>query len=265
MRTSYLRKRYPQGTFLICNGAKVFCDFSNENYAWYDGYSEFLNYEMEVFTNLFNLRPPKIILDVGAHWGFYPAFLNNSPFADKISKIISVEPDPFNQVILSKTLEKVNRIPILQSNSAISDKNGYLDLYFGGSDCSKTYPFPNTVSVGKIQAVSLDSLTESFLKEGDILTHVKLDIDGYEPAFFSGGIKTLKRFKPIILMEFWAKGLKVSGVDLEGYWEMLQNNYHVQEACFPGRKLISLKHQDLVYLTDKTTEGITNLVLIPKN
>jgi len=264
LRSRYLKVCHQKGAFMICNGAEIFCDFNNESYSWYDGDSESLNYELEVFTSLFTIRTPNVILDVGAHWGFYSAFLNNTSFSNKIAKIISIEADPFNCSILSKTLKKINHIHVEQINAAISDKDGFIHLYLGDGKCKQTYSSGNTIPVGQIKAISLDSLVENFLDNEEVLTHVKMDIDGYEPAFFAGGETALKKFSPIIMMEFWAKGLKVSGFDLEAYWNMLQNNYYVKEACFSNRRLISLDHKDLPYLVEKTMEGITNLVLIPK-
>jgi FkbM family methyltransferase len=263
-RTGYLRKRYPEGAFMTCNGAELFCDFSDENYPWYDGDSEYLEYELEVFSSLFDERPPCVILDIGAHWGFYSAILNRSPFAKKISKVISLEADPVNCDILSKTLAAVDNIPVRQVNAAISDKDGHINLYSGGGTCKQTYRSSNSVLTGVIPAISLDSLVETYLAPGEVLTHVKLDIDGYEPAFFAGGERTLKKFRPIIMMEFWAKGLIESGYDLETYWDMLQRNYFVKEACFSSRRLNPLDPKELSYLIAKTMEGITNIVLVPK-
>jgi FkbM family methyltransferase len=263
-RTNWLRMVYPKGTFMTCNEAQVFCDFSSENYSWYDGDSDYMKYELEVFTSLFRERAPDVVLDVGAHWGFYPAFLSNSIYSKIITKLILIEADPANHNNLSKTLARINFPPVVQINAAISEKNGYSDLYSGGGSCIQTYYSSNTISIGRTQAICLDSVAEGYLKAGEVITHVKLDIDGYEPAFFAGGLRTLKEFNSIIMMEFWAKGLTLSGYDLEEYWSMLQENYYVKEACFPDVRLISLKHEDLTYLVNKTMESITNLVLVPK-
>jgi FkbM family methyltransferase len=263
-RTNWLRMVYPKGAFMSCNGAQVFCDFSSENYSWYDGDSDYMKYELEVFTSLFKERAPDIVLDVGAHWGFYPAFLSNSVYAEIISKLILIEADPANHHILSKTLSSIKSLPVVQINAAISEKDGSVDLYSGGDTCIQTYCSSNAISIGHVQAVCLDSVAKNYLKTGEAITHVKIDIDGYEPAFFAGGLRTLKKYNPIIMMEFWAKGLMVSGYDLAEYWNMLQENYYVKEACFPDLPLVPLKHEDLAYLVNKTMDGITNLVLVPK-
>ena len=264
IRTGCLKMRHPNGAFLICNGAKVFCDFSSENYFWYDGYSAYLDYELKVFTSLFGEKAPNVILDVGAHWGFYSAFLETTECAQRIAKLVSIEADPVNFNILSKTLAQVSRIPVMQVNAAISDKDGFVDLYSGDGTCKQTYYSSDATRVGKTNAISLDGLTKTFLGPEEYITHVKLDIDGYEPAFFAGGKETLEKYHPVIMTEFWAKGLKESGFDLDEYWDMMQNNYYVKEACFPDPQLNILGYEDLSYLVEKTMQGITNLVLIPK-
>ncbi len=263
-RTRYLKTRHPNGAFLTCNGAKVFCDFSSENYCWYDGDSEYLAYELEVFTSLFREKAPGVILDVGAHWGFYAAFLETTPHARSIAKLISVEADPANCRMLERTLAQIRHFPVVQVNGAISDKDGQTTLYSGGGSCRQTYQSESAVSVGTVPAISLDRLAETHIANGESLTHVKLDIDGHEPAFFRGGKETLKKFRPLVMMEFWAKGLKASGVDLDAYWDMLQEDYHVKEACFTSHRLNPLERKDLPYLIDKTMAGITDLVLFPK-
>jgi len=264
LRRKYLKKKYPNGTFLLCNGAHVFCDFSSKNYSWYDGNSRYLEYELEVFTSLFNIRSPDVIVDVGSHWGFYSAFLDKSVFHDKISKLISIEADPINSGIQEKTLSKLENLNVEQIKAAVSDENGYISLYEDGGTCLHTYPSPGSVLNGRVQAISFDTLIEQLLMNGEALTHIKMDIDGYEPALFAGGKYALKRYKPIIMMEFWAKGLKKCEWNLNEYWNMLQNNYFVQEANFSTRSLNLLKQRDLSYLIKKTNNGITNLVLIPK-
>lgn len=264
LRTGYLKMRHPKGGFMMCNGARVFCDFSDNNYCWYDGDSAYLNFEQGIFMSLFDHRAPDVILDVGAHWGFYPAFLDSSLYAKKIKKIISIEADPVNCKLLSETLGNIRSICVEQIDGAISDRDGFVDLYSGVGECRQTYRSSAAIASGKVRAISLDTLVDSFLTSGEQLTHVKLDIDGYEPAFFAGGRRALKKFNPIIFMEFWAKGIKAAGWDMEAYWSMLHNNYCVKEACFSSRSLVPLSHKDLSYLIDKTMDGITNLVLIPK-
>ena len=161
-------------------------------------------------------------------------------------------------------MSKINHIRLEQLNCAISDKDGFVKIYANAAPLKQTYHSPGAIPVGRVRSLSLDSLIRDSLKEGESLTHVKMDIDGYEPAFFAGGKDTLKKFNPLIMMEFWPKGLKVSGWDLDDYWNMLQDDYSVKEASFPSRLLHPLSRKDLTYLIEKTKNGITNLVLIPR-
>lgn len=263
-RTVYLRRRYPEGAFLTCNGAEIFCDFSNKNFSWYDGDSDYLAYELQVFLSLFEMRRPDVVLDIGAHWGLYPAYISHHAVKNKPNKIICVEPDVYNARILSRTIANIRNLDVQQLDAAISSNNGYLNLYSGEGACSQTYESPGAMRGREVEAITLDSLIETHLSGDEVVTHIKVDIDGYEPALFMGGQRSLGGCKPIIMMEFWAKGLNASGVDIMSYWNMLHENYHVNEACYTKKALLPLSLDDLSYLSDKTMNGVTNLVLIPK-
>lgn len=264
LRTTYLNRRYPEGGYLKCNGAEIFCDFSSENYSWYDGNSDYLQYELDIFSSLFNITAPEIVLDIGAHWGFYPAYLAQH-HSEKIKKIICVEADPVNQKILEKTIDNINQLKVEKVDAAISDEDGELILYRGGGACGQTYNTETSFESGRIPALSFDSLAERYLGGGERITHVKLDIDGFEPAFFLGGSQALQKHKPIIMLEFWAKGLSSSEFDISEYWDMLTHSYNIEEACFETRALVPVSDDDLNRLIKKTTKGITNLVLYPKD
>lgn len=264
-RAGYLRRRYPNGTFLTCHGAQVFCDFTNKNFSWYDGDSEYLKNELETFGSLLQMREPSVVLDIGAHWGLYPAYIANHPTASKINKVICVEPDANNARILSRTISNIKNMTVIQVDAAISNENGHVNLFTGGGSCGQTYKSSGSKQGERVRSTTLDSLIEAHLSENEVLTHIKLDIDGYEPAFFAGGLDSLNKYKPIIMMEFWAKGLKASGIDLVAYWEMLHRNYDVSEVSFPMRELLPMTKKDYSYLVDKTMTGVTNLVLVPKD
>jgi FkbM family methyltransferase len=263
-RQHYLKRLHPEGGFMSCNGAPVFCDFSDDNFVWYDGRSDYLAHELEVFTSLFDRRRPEVILDVGAHWGFYPAVLSRLPVGQTIKRVISVEADPENSKMLARTLERIERLPVIQVSSAISDADGTLNLYAGGGSCPQTYQSPSATLSGTVRAVTLDTLVREHVAPDEHVTHIKLDIDGYEPAFFAGGMQTLLSHRPEILMEFWAAGLKASGIDLAAYWRNLLAMYVIRESLFSTRSLIELREADLPALVARTTNAVTNLVLIPK-
>jgi FkbM family methyltransferase len=263
-RTRLLRARHPAGGFLVCNGARVFCDFENETYAWYDGDSEYLAYELAVFTSLLRLEAPDVVLDVGAHWGFYPAFLDASPLAADISRLLVVEADPRCQPLLGRTLASLHRLQVERIDAAISEVDGEIELHWDGA-LTQTYRSDRTVaSHGRVPALTLDTLVRRHLRTNERLTHVKLDIDGAEPAFFAGGTETLRTMDPIVMMEFWARGLLASHVDVAAFWSMLQARYFVSEASFSGRAVVPLRVGDLPALVEKTRETITNLVLLPR-
>jgi len=266
LRTAYLRWKHPNGGFLSCNGVRVCCDFRDPNYVWYDGYSEYLEYELSVFNDLLARRAPDVVLDVGAHFGIFPASLTKSLNASRIKRVICVEPDsrPFAMLVRTVAATSGNGLVVQAINAAISDRDGTVGLYSGGGMCRQTYSSSGAVSIGSVKAVSLDSLVKKYLDDGEVITHVKLDIDGYEPAFFAGGEATIAAHRPLVMMEFWPEGLARSGKDIAAYWQQLQGRFFVKEASFSKKSLVDVPVEGLPALIESVAGGITNLVLFPK-
>lgn len=82
--------------------------------------------------------------------------------------------------------------------------------------------------------------------------------------FFKGALEFLKRNRPLLMVEFWATGIEAARFDIEEYWQLLHSMYEVSEVEYPLNepKILNIDH--LSYLRNKTRDGITNLLLIPK-
>ena len=265
-RTVFLRFKYPKGKLIRCNGGEIFVDFHDANYLWYYGNSEFLRLEHIAFKSLLAKRSPRIIIDIGAHWGIFPSQLNadNSPLCSAIERVICIEADPTNILNLTKTVDTITKFKVEVAPFAISDSESTISLYKGGGTCLQTYERPASKYVCDVKAAPLQVILARYSIMDEKVTHIKLDIDGYEPAFFYGASEFLKRHKPLLLIEFWANGLIAAGFNLEKYWEYLNRNYYITETVYPGATYLNLTEEDLPYLVDKTLKGITNLLLIPR-
>lgn len=266
LRTKILRWIYPHGKYVVCNGGPVFVDFNNENYLWYYGYNKFLQQEHDAFKFLFSKRTPKIVVDVGAHWGIFPSQLasDKSPVISEIERLICIEPDPDNLPNLKKTLAKINRFEIDVVPFAVSDKDGFISIFKGGGSCAQTYKSEHSSFVCHVKTAPLQSILCNLLVKLEDVTHIKVDIDGYEPAFFYGATDFLLKYKPFLLIEFWAKGIKAAGFDLPQYWNYLHSMYYIKEVVYPNNYYLDLSKDHLSYLETKTLAGIVNLLLLPK-
>jgi len=158
-----------------------------------------------------NLKEDDIFYDIGANYGFYSLLAN-----EIISKgeIHIFEPSSKIFSYLRKNLSQNKTKKIFLNNRAILDKNKIYPffelIYSVGStifeSVAKTYKIYYQET--KIKAITLDSYT----KQHNFPTFIKLDIEGGEKDALVGASEMLEKCSPIIAMEVWGgkKGEKFS-------------------------------------------------------
>ena len=149
------------------------------------------NYEVSVFDILKEIgdKDGDIFVDIGANSGAHTVRL-----AYTYNKVVAIEPDPGNIVILKKNIEinKLTNVEIVEIGC--SDKKGQVKFLSGGAQAMVT-------DKGNI-SINIDTL-DNILKSIDIenVTVIKIDTEGHEEKVLKGGIETIKRWKPAILVE----------------------------------------------------------------
>ncbi|MEM3431436.1 MAG: FkbM family methyltransferase [Candidatus Micrarchaeia archaeon] len=144
-----------------------------------------------------NVKENDIFYDVGANYGIYTALMT---FLLPESEIHVFEP----QRHIFKYL-KINfkRQKIFLNNFALGNRKGKVKLFIntintGGSTIIKgRAKLDKLEKFEKINMITLDE----YVKEHTPPTIIKLDIEDSEKLFIIGGLKTLKKYKPIIIME----------------------------------------------------------------
>ena len=145
-------------------------------------------------------------LDVGANIGLYTWQVAN--IASKL-KIISVEPDPNNFELLEMTihvsgLKHVELFPNALSNNQSKEAEFNQDNLTSatGSLCLDDKPWIEKYLNGKSKKISVQTTTmDDLLGEDKIPTLVKIDVEGHENEVLEGGIITIKKNKPLLIIE----------------------------------------------------------------
>ncbi len=166
-------------------------------------------YETGYFEKLTNLSVKKllnegdIVLDVGANIGYYSLLF--SKLVGDSGKVICFEPTKCYLNELRYNL-KLNRISnCIVEDFGLSSKLREIDISIGDSSATlhwtEEYMMPKATE--KIKLKTLDSyiLSNSRLGEFPHIDFIKVDIDGHEPDFLKGALKTIEKYKPIILLE----------------------------------------------------------------
>jgi len=149
------------------------------------------------------LKNDMICLDIGSNIGYY--VLMESKAVGNNGRVIAIEPSPqnFQQMKKSLELEKISNVDAY--NFGAGEENGEGNfLIHERSNLGKIIPkgelIPEFSNVIKIPLKKIDSFIEE--KKLNRLDFIRMDIEGYEIKLFEGLWNTLRKFKPMIQMEF---------------------------------------------------------------
>lgn len=141
-----------------------------------------------------------VFLDIGANIGLFS--LNASKILKKSGKVYSFEAYPPTFDLLNQNISRNNYNNIIAENLAISDKSGFLDIFYNDKEnnigMASSY-LQNYNNKAKVKRLSLDEYVNmhSITK----INLIKMDIEGGEYQALLGMEKVLKNLKPVLLME----------------------------------------------------------------
>ena len=220
-----IKPKWNEVTSGVLKGSKVFIDPKG---AWKEMVSG--EYDQFFFDYLkkFNLEG-KVVYDVGAHIGY--SSMSFAKLVGPTGKVFAFEPNIFNrerfELILreNKTIADVVKI----FDVAISDKIGEEDFVFSNNvDNSKSSGsfiesadtffeksfYEKNIGFKRIKTktVPLDRLDTVGILAKPAL--IKIDIEGAEYLALNGGLETLSKYRPILLIEIHSifNMLKVSEI-----------------------------------------------------
>lgn len=173
--------------------------------------------------------PGSCFVDVGANIGFYSVALGVA-LRDKSVRIFAYEPGSGNFQRLQDNVALNNLSSSVSCHKyALSSQsgNGALVLredFKGGSQTGNaSISFPGddeTFIQEQIQFFELDQVWD----QNNRISAVKVDIEGHEDEFLRGGLSTIIRHRPIILME------------VNNYYYK-KKNASLEDACRPLREI----------------------------
>lgn len=208
----------------------------------------------ETETLLACVRPDTVMLDIGANMGYYSIRVAQKATA---GSVYAFEPDPGNFALLQKNLALNNLTNVKAFNAALSDKPGTMRLY--------KHPF----NVGDYRLYNDGDFTEFVdvptLRLDDTISDkidlVKIDVQGFEYFVLKGGYDLLKRNHPLVISEFWPRGLYNSGASPADYLRMMQElGYEVREIDEKKKAVVPRTYEELLELSARPINRYTNLM-----
>jgi len=157
-------------------------------------------YEPDVVSTLSALiRPGMVAADVGANIGCHTLTLARLVGEAGIVHAFEPEPSVFAELVRHVALNKWKNVRC--QNTALSIESGETTLYLGSNDGTNSLR-PTLHSGNKTTTVKTDTL-DAYMQRHNLhrLDVVKIDVEGAERFVLRGGIATIERFRPILIVE----------------------------------------------------------------
>ncbi|MDH5772794.1 MAG: FkbM family methyltransferase [Rhodospirillaceae bacterium] len=204
-----------------------------------------------------------VVLDVGAHAGQFTKLF--SKIAEN-GMVISVEPGSYarsilrfvvylgklrNVVVVPVALGSVTGVEILHLPQKRKGAFGFGLSHISGGKNDTAERFDVVADI--VPSVQLDELAEKMNLER--LDFIKADIEGWELRMITGGLQTIKRFRPVIYLEMFDNCLQRAGDNMSSAWQTLSElgyKPHVLDSHTMGFvPLESIQEGDIWWLDDK--------------
>jgi FkbM family methyltransferase len=166
-------------------------------------------------------------IDAGASYGIMSYNLNK-----KFSKIYAFEVDTPVRECLKKNVEKFQLDNVVVCDCGLSNREEFVSLnYLKNTFCTHINKEVSGTNICK----TLDSfeLTE--------VGFIKLDCEGYEPYILKGAEQTIKKYKPVILMENKNYSSRYYGEEGNLAVDLLLSWGYTMEVSWPKDCIMSYK------------------------
>lgn len=131
-------------------------------------------------------RPRNIAIDIGAHVGFWSFYLCKNFEMVHAFEPVKAFRDCFNLNVKAKNIKLYD--------CALGKEDSFISMEIDQSNSGKTH-IKNQDTTNKIPIKKLDDF--NFTK----IDIIKIDVEGYEEFVILGGLETLKKNRPLIIIE----------------------------------------------------------------
>lgn len=167
------------------------------------------------------LREGDNAIDVGANIGCIT--LQMAQLVGNTGKIIAIEADMSNFSMLKENIQLNNFKNVDAINNAVADcDNKEIKLFITRDNIGMNSMFYRDGILSKesftiLKTITLDSILESYDLRNIIL--IKIDVEGMEMDVMTGAKQTIKKYRPILVIEVSAELLNYYGLTVKNFKE----------------------------------------------
>lgn len=157
------------------------------------------------------LRPGMHVLNLGAHVGYFA--LLASALIGPSGRVTAIEAAPGNFALLRANLKRRRARNVRAIHAAAWQNSGVLELSMSPTNTGDHRAYAHAGAKGRVPvpAVAIDDLLEA----SEPLDFVFADTQATEHVAVAGMLKTIRRCRPPMLLEFWPQGIRELGDDPE--------------------------------------------------
>ena len=198
-----------------------------------------------------------VFFDVGANFGYYSMLV--SAASEGRARVYAFEPLASNCALIerNKSLNDFGRLRVFKT--ALSDEEGEVGFFVPPASCSGVGHIiegGDAAHEGRIETVPATTLDSFAARHGvEKLDFLKVDVEGAETRVLRGGRETLKRFRPLIMIEFFPEGLKGLNTSAD---ELLALIHEL------GYDTFTITGSGLEPFSDTSVDDHCNVICIPK-
>lgn len=181
------------------------------------------------------INKDSIVLEAGCYIGTHTIKL-----ASLAKLVYAFEPLPKSNQVLQNNI-KLNKINnVILSNKGLADQEstaefGWVPDWNPGGATLDNNPMgkpdfcPELEEKIKIELTTIDSLNL------EKLDFIKLDVEGYEPLAIKGALKTIEKYKPIIVLECWSSYKATYDIEFtkDKMKDLIALNYEIKHLSGP--------------------------------
>ena len=225
-------------------------------------------YEPEISFLIRNLvREDHTVLDIGANVG-----LHTVAFARAVPKghVYAFEPvaEMAERLSRNAALNGLKNVTVVPCGLGAADETAEMWVNVAGDGLEGTSTIAGSVHSERmpdnyvrrnVPVRRLDGLVQTLAIEGPI-GFVKIDTEGFETWVIEGGLETLRRHRPAMIVEAHSRRLAAAGKSFQWYLDTFPD-YHIL-IIYPVNR--TNPYLRLVPLTAAQPEIAVNLLMLPK-
>ncbi|MBS1810944.1 MAG: FkbM family methyltransferase [Acidobacteria bacterium] len=195
---------------------------------------------------LFNrlLHKGAVVIDVGANIGYYTRIASN--LVGQEGQVLAFEPSPKALSVLKLNTGDLGNVQIFPV--ALSDSEGEVRFYVRKNGGTSSLSADSGAQQVLVKMTTLDHLPINVQQ----VDFIKIDVEGFEPDVLRGAQSVIKRFRPIVYLEYFEHYAEQRGfassvfdsffsdLDYELYWvdERAQDTHLISKT--PSNYIIAI-------------------------